>query len=78
MNSKKRGKTRATKSWLILFLHLIGWESGTSLFSGPITEPSKVKTRQSWISFDSQLKIALICTLDKMLSIRKAYKIKKK
>ena len=24
----KRGKTRVTKSWLVLVLHLIGWQSG--------------------------------------------------
>ena len=28
----KRGKTRVTKSWLVLIFHLIGWESGTSFW----------------------------------------------
>ena len=36
----KPGKTLQTKSWLVLVLHLIGWESDAS-FSGPITEGSK-------------------------------------
>ena len=30
VNCLKRGKTRVTKSWLFLFLHLIGWEGVTS------------------------------------------------
>ena len=29
-NCPKRGKTRVTKSWLFLVLHLIGWEGVTS------------------------------------------------
>ena len=29
-NCLKRGKTRATKSWSVLVLYPIGWESGTS------------------------------------------------
>ena len=29
-NCLKREKTRATKSWLVLVLHLIGQESGVS------------------------------------------------
>ena len=32
VNFLKRGKTRVTKSWLVLVLHLIGWESGTSFW----------------------------------------------
>ena len=32
VNFLKRGKTRATKSWLVLVLHLIGRESGTSFW----------------------------------------------
>ena len=47
VNSKrsKRGKTRVTKSWLALVLHMIGWESGASSF-GPITERRKAKPMQ--------------------------------
>ena len=29
----KRGKTRATKSRLVLVLHLIGWEDGASILN---------------------------------------------
>ena len=29
-NCLKRGKTRATKSWSVLVLYPIGWESGAS------------------------------------------------
>ena len=32
-NCLKRGKTRATKSRLVLFLHPIGWESGASFLN---------------------------------------------
>ena len=32
LTGAKRGKTRATKSRLILVLHLIGWESGARFF----------------------------------------------
>ena len=32
VNFLQRGKTRVTKSWLVLILHLIGWESGTSFW----------------------------------------------
>ena len=32
VNFLKRGKTRVTKSWLVLVLHLIDWESGTSFW----------------------------------------------
>ena len=30
VNCLKRGKTQVTKSWLFLFLHLIGWKGVTS------------------------------------------------
>ena len=42
-----------------LVLHLIGCESGAS-FSGPITERSEEKAKQSRIAIDSHLKIALL------------------
>ena len=32
VNFLKRGKTRVTKTWLVLVLHLIGWESGMSFW----------------------------------------------
>ena len=38
VNFLKRGKTRVAKTWLVLVLHLIGWESGTSFWI--ITERS--------------------------------------
>ena len=40
-------KTRATKSWLVLVFHLIGWESGASF----------LVQSQSRITFGAQLKI---------------------
>ena len=39
-NAGKRGKTRVTKSWLVLLLHLIGWKSGASFLG---KSQSKVK-----------------------------------
>ena len=33
VTSAKRGKTRATKSRLVLVLHLIGWEVGASFLN---------------------------------------------
>ena len=32
VNFLQRGKTRVTKTWLVLVLHLIGWESGMSFW----------------------------------------------
>ena len=52
-------ETRVTKIGLILVLYLIGWDGGTS-FSGPITEQSKEKPKQSRVMFDTQLKTAFI------------------
>ena len=65
-NYLKRGKTLATKSWLVLGLHLIGWESDTSFF-GPITEWSDAKPMQSRITSDTQKKIALFLVVSVML-----------
>ena len=45
-NRLKRGKTRATKSWLFSVLLPIGWESRAN-YLGPITEQSKAKPMQS-------------------------------
>ena len=42
-------ETRVTKIGLVLVLYLIGWDGGTSL-SGPITEQSKEKPKQSRVS----------------------------
>ena len=52
-------ETRVTKIGLVLVLYLIGWDGGTSL-SGPITEQSKEKPKQSRVMFDTQLKTAFI------------------
>ena len=43
-NYLKRGKRRAAKLWLVLVLHLIGWESGASFFDQSQRE---VKQNQS-------------------------------
>ena len=40
-------------------LHLIGWEGGASFLARPIKQHSKAKPIQSWITFNTQLKIAL-------------------
>ena len=42
----KRGEARVTKSWLVLFLRLIGRESGTS-FQDQLLGRSK-KLKQNW------------------------------
>lgn len=42
---------------MVLVWHIIGQESGTS-FLGTVTECSKAETKQSWISFNTPLKIA--------------------
>ena len=49
----KCGKTRVTKSKFVLVLNL------TEVFSGPITQRCKAKTKQSRVIFATQLKIAL-------------------
>ena len=46
----KGAKTRVAKSQLVC--KLIGWERGASPFSGPITERSEAKPKQSWTTFD--------------------------
>ena len=46
---------RVTKSRLVLVLHLIGWVDGVSLFFKPITEYSKAKPKQFWITVLSTL-----------------------
>ena len=43
-NILKRGKTRATQSWLVLVLNLIGWKSGASFLD---QSQSEVKHKQS-------------------------------
>jgi len=55
----ERRKTHVSKSWLVLVFHLIGWESGMSFF---IQSENTVEQNQSKhnITFDTQLKIALI------------------
>ena len=51
-NCLKRGKTRATPSWLVLVLHLIGWESGASCLDQSQIR-SEAKPMQSWMTFDT-------------------------
>lgn len=41
---------------MVLVWHIIGQESGTS-FLGTVTECSKAETKQSWISFNTPLKL---------------------
>ena len=55
----KRGKTQATKTCLVLVLHLIGWVARV-LISGPIPMRGKGKPMKSRIAFDIQLKIPLL------------------
>ena len=50
-----------TKTRLVLVLHLIGRERGASILDQ--SERSKAKPMQSLITFDTQLKIALITKL---------------
>lgn len=52
-NSPKRGK-RSRPSRDCLVLHMIGWESG------PIPERSKVKPKQSRMTFETQFKSPLV------------------
>ena len=60
-----RGKTRASKSRLVLVLRLIGWESGANFF---IQSESVVKQNQSKrnVTFDTQLNTALMIHLKKL------------
>ena len=73
-NILKRGKTRASKSCLVLVLHLIGWESGVRFLDQSQSEvkqnqsnPGKLLTRlrESWrigetTSHPAEVKILLI------------------
>ena len=56
-NCLKRGKTRATKLWLVSVLHLIGGESFATFLNQSVL--SKAKPIQSRITFDTQRKIGL-------------------
>ena len=47
-NRQKCGKTRMTKSWLVLVLHLIGWESGPGFWD---QSQRKVKQNQYKLKF---------------------------
>ena len=44
----KRGKTQATKSWMMLVLHLIGWESGAFFLD---QSQSKVKQTKEILDY---------------------------
>ena len=75
LNCLKCGKTRdLVYEWFGLLLHLIGRESGASFldqsqskvqsrewrkFSGTITEQSTAKIKQSRVTFNTRLKIAI-------------------
>ena len=41
---RKARENEATKSWLLLVFHLIGWESDTSRVYAPITEQCKARS----------------------------------
>ena len=49
-NCLKRGKTRATPSWLVLVLHLIGWESGASCLDQSQIEVKQNQCNPGWLS----------------------------
>ena len=54
----KHGKTCVSKSWLVLVLFLIGWESGARFFSH--SQSVAVQNQSNCdITFDTQLKTAL-------------------
>ena len=55
VKTTKQSKTRATKLWLVLVLHLIGWESGASF----LDQSQSKKAKQSQITFESKLKSVL-------------------
>ena len=57
-NFQKRGKTRVSKSRLVLVSHLIGLGNGARFFR-PIAERNKAKPEQYRITLDSQMKMAL-------------------
>lgn len=50
-NCRKRGKTHATKSWLVSVLHLIGWKSGASFLDQ--SERNEAKPMRSRITNDT-------------------------
>ena len=54
----KRGKTRASKSPLVLVLLLISWESGARFFSQSQAVAMQNQSNRE-ITFDTQLKTAL-------------------
>ena len=54
----RRGKRRVTKLRLVILLNLIGGEDGAS-FLDQSQERSNVKPMPSWITFDTELNIAL-------------------
>ena len=61
VNTRKRPQARenASDQVAIGFSFTSDWLTGWREFSRPITEPSETKTKQSRITFDTQLKIAL-------------------
>ena len=58
VKSLKCGKTRVTKSWLVVVLYLIGLKNGASFLDQSQSEV-KQKPKQSRITFDTQFKISL-------------------
>ena len=64
MWSQSKNRQPALKEQgFFLVLHLIGWDSGliiNNYFSRPITEWSKAKPKNSRITFDNQMKTALL------------------
>ena len=55
-----QARENANEQVVICFSFASDWLRGWREFSRPITERSKAKPMQSWITFDTQLKIALI------------------
>ena len=47
----KAQKMWANKSWLVLVLHLIGWESGASFLDQSQREVKRMRTQSKWMSF---------------------------
>ena len=62
-----RGKTRVTKSWLVLVLHLIGWERGASFLD---QSQSKVTQNRCNPRLLSKLNWKLLCRQKQFLSIQ--------
>ena len=62
-----RGKTRVTKSWLVLVLHLIGWERGASFLD---QSKSNVTQNQCNPRLLSKLNWKLLCRQKQFLSIQ--------